>query len=52
MHTPAEPEQGGERVNFVAVLDQVIALLRQRSRLTYRTLQSGSSSSTRWRWRI
>ena len=39
MHTPAEPEQGGERVDFVAVLDQVIALLRQRGRLTYRTLQ-------------
>jgi hypothetical protein len=26
-------------VDFVAVLDQVIALLRQRGRLTYRTLQ-------------
>ena len=51
MHTPAEPEQGGERVDFVAVLDQVIALLRQRGRLTYPPC-SGSSSSTRWRWRI
>ena len=39
MHTPAEPEQGGEAVDFVAVVDQVIALLRQRGRLTYRTLQ-------------
>jgi hypothetical protein len=26
-------------VDFVAVLDQVIALLRQRGRMTYRTLQ-------------
>jgi hypothetical protein len=26
-------------VDFVAVMDQVIALLHQRSRLTYRTLQ-------------
>jgi hypothetical protein len=26
-------------VDFVAVVDQVIALLRQRGRLTYRTLQ-------------
>jgi len=26
-------------VDFVAVMDQVIALLRQRGRLTYRTLQ-------------
>ena len=26
-------------MDFVAVLDQVIALLRQRGRLTYRTLQ-------------
>src|SRR2546425_2762489 len=31
--------EGGEVVDFVAVLDQVIALLRQRGRLTYRTLQ-------------
>ena len=32
--------QGGRRpVDFVAVMDQVIALLRQRGRLTYRTLQ-------------
>src|SRR5216683_2867373 len=31
--------QGGDRVDFVAVMDQVIALLRQRGRLTYRTLQ-------------
>jgi len=26
-------------VDFVAVLDQVLALLRQRGRMTYRTLQ-------------
>jgi hypothetical protein len=31
--------QGGHGVDFVAVMDQVIALLRQRGRLTYRTLQ-------------
>src|SRR5215470_17120341 len=31
--------QGGYRVDFVAVVDQAIALLRQRGRLTYRTLQ-------------
>src|SRR5713101_6132626 len=31
--------EGEEVVDFVAVLDQVIALLRQRGRLTYRTLQ-------------
>jgi len=31
--------QGGDRVDFVAVVDQVIALLRQRGRVTYRTLQ-------------
>ena len=38
--TSTEAEhQGGNRVDFVAVLDQVIALLRQRGRLTYRTLQ-------------
>ena len=29
----------GEEVDFVAVLDQVITLLRQRGRLTYRTLK-------------
>jgi hypothetical protein len=29
----------GERMDFVALVDQVIALLRQRGRLTYRTLQ-------------
>jgi hypothetical protein len=27
-------------MDFLAVLDQVIALLRQRGRLTYRTLKS------------
>jgi hypothetical protein len=31
--------QGGDAVDFVAVVDQAIALLRQRGRLTYRTLQ-------------
>src|SRR5215475_11728068 len=31
--------QGGQGVDFVAVVDQVIALLRQRGRLTYRTLK-------------
>ncbi len=31
--------QGGDSVDFVAVVDQVIALLRQRGRVTYRTLQ-------------
>src|SRR5712691_490667 len=31
--------QGGDRMDFVAVVDQVIALLRQRGRVTYRTLQ-------------
>jgi Adenylate and Guanylate cyclase catalytic domain len=31
--------QGGDRVDFVAVMDQVIALLRQRDRLMYCTLQ-------------
>ena len=32
-------EQGGDGVDFVVVVDQAIALLRQRGRLTYRTLQ-------------
>src|SRR5882724_1870505 len=31
--------EGGEVVDFMAIVDQVIALLRQRGRLTYRTLQ-------------
>src|SRR5262249_55397645 len=31
--------QGGAGMDFVAVVDQVIALLRQRGRVTYRTLQ-------------
>src|SRR5262245_15896689 len=31
--------QGGRGVDFVAVVDQVIVLLRQRGRMTYRTLQ-------------
>src|SRR5262245_23427910 len=33
-------EQGGQGVDFVAVMEQVIALLRQRGRVTYRMLQS------------
>ncbi len=39
MCTETEPGLGGDEVDFVAVLDQVIALLRQRGRLTYRTLK-------------
>ena len=35
----AERRQGGHGVDFVAVVDQVIALLHQRGRLAYRTLQ-------------
>ena len=31
--------QGGDRVDFVAVVDQVVALLRQRGRVTYSTLK-------------
>src|SRR2546428_7558324 len=31
--------QGGDAVDFVAVVDQVIALLRQRGRVAYRTLK-------------
>src|SRR5712691_2423114 len=31
--------EGGDRMDFVEVVDQAIALLRQRGRLTYRTLQ-------------
>src|SRR5262245_41934899 len=37
--TEAKHLAGGDRVDFVAVVDQVIALLRQRGRITYRTLQ-------------
>ena len=38
--TEAEHQVGrGAGVDFVAVVDQAIALLRQRGRLTYRTLQ-------------
>src|SRR5262249_5319123 len=33
------PREGEDAVDFVAVVDQVIALLRQRGRVTYRTLQ-------------
>ena len=41
---------GRRRMDFVAVVDQVIALLRQRGRVTYRTLQVRSRSMTRtWR---
>src|SRR4029453_9445103 len=31
--------EGGDGVDFVAVMEQAIALLRQRGRVTYRTLQ-------------
>src|SRR4029453_8193262 len=31
--------EGGDAVDFVAVMEQAIALLRQRGRVTYRTLQ-------------
>ena len=37
--TKAKHLAGGDGVDFVAVVDQVIALLRQRGRVTYRTLQ-------------
>ena len=39
MCTEAEPREGGDAVDFVAVVDQVIALLRQRGRVAYRTLK-------------
>jgi hypothetical protein len=38
-HTEAEHHAGGHAVDFVAVVDQVIALLRQRGRVTYSTLK-------------
>jgi len=34
----ADAVAGGDRVDFVAVVDQVIALLRQWGRVSYRTL--------------
>src|SRR5262249_30921516 len=37
-HRP-NAREGGDGVDFVAIVDQAIALLRQRGRLTYRTLQ-------------
>jgi hypothetical protein len=37
--TEARYEVGRERMDFVTVVDQAIALLRQRGRVTYRTLQ-------------
>jgi hypothetical protein len=39
MDREAEHREGGDAMDFVAVLDQVIALLRQRGRLTYSTLK-------------
>src|SRR5439155_13006676 len=39
MSMEAKHQGGGDGVDFVAVVDQAIALLRQRGRLTYRTLQ-------------
>ena len=38
-HAEHSARQGGDEVDFVAVVDQVIALLRQRGRVTYRTLK-------------
>jgi hypothetical protein len=37
--TPTGVGYRGDGVDFVTVVDQAIALLRQRGRLTYRTLQ-------------
>ena len=39
MSREAEHQAGRTAVDFVAVVDQVIVLLRQRGRMTYRTLQ-------------
>jgi hypothetical protein len=39
MRIQARRTAGGDRVDFVALVDQVIALLRQRGWVTYRTLQ-------------
>ena len=39
MSTEGQHVAGRDGVDFVAVVDQAIALLRQRGRLTYRTLQ-------------
>ena len=39
MRTQAPQQTGGDTVDFVAVVDQALALLRQRGRVTYRTLQ-------------
>ena len=39
MSTEPNTEEGGHGVDFVAVVDQALALLRQRGRVTYRTLQ-------------
>ena len=39
MRTEAAYPVGGKVMDFVAVVDQVIALLRQRGRVAYRTLQ-------------
>jgi hypothetical protein len=36
-------------MDFVAVVDQVITLLRQRGRVTYRTLQRQFPDATGWR---
>ena len=50
MCLPEEPREGGDEVDCVAVVDQAIAQLRQRGRLTYRPKYSeaviwGNSSS-------
>ena len=47
MDMEAEHQAGRTRVDFVAVVDQAIALLRQRGRVTYRTLQLQFSWMTR-----
>jgi hypothetical protein len=39
MSTQATQQAGGDRMDFIAVVDQAITLLRQRGRVTYRTLQ-------------
>jgi class 3 adenylate cyclase len=39
MCTRESTREGGDKVDLVAVLDQVIALLRQRGRVAYRTLK-------------
>ena len=49
IRTEAEPKQGGDAVDFVAVVDQAIALLRQRGRLTYRISCSFNSLTSAYK---